>query len=164
MEDRSSRKSRMEQLKKKMKRDISYGELFNECIEVLDVNSHIYSFEKSQELIEKMEKEFRFTNTGRVGWKYITYKFSIKNISDLYSHSLDLNSNYFIILNGNNFPVIETTIGDVIKNFKDIAFVGFNTWIVNFDEGIIIENYHDEEITIGKRDILSRASADRCSE
>ncbi|MDF2960668.1 MAG: hypothetical protein K0S39_2403 [Paenibacillus sp.] len=151
MEDRNTRRFRIEQLKKNIKRNTSYGELFNECIAVLDIKTRVYSLEKSQELAEKMINEFTFTKWGRVDWNSVPHKFCIKNALELKMYKLDFNQNYFIIWNENNLPVIETTIGDVIKNFKDIAAVGFDTWVVNFDEGIIIENYHEGEITVGKK-------------
>lgn len=53
-------------------------------------------------------------------------------------------------------PVIETTIGDIIKNFEDIVAVAFDTWIVNFDDGIILEAFHEGEITIGKKGSIVR--------
>ncbi|GGD89882.1 CDI toxin immunity protein [Paenibacillus nasutitermitis] len=151
MKDRNARRFRIEQLKKNIKRITSYGELFNECIAVLDINSRVYSLEKSQEFAEKMVNEFRFTKWGRVDWNSISHKLFIKNALELNMYNLDLNQNYFIIWNEYNLPVIETTIGDVIKNFEDIVAVGFDTWVINFDEGIIIENYHEGELTIGKK-------------
>lgn len=66
MEDRNARGFRIEQLKKNIKRNTSYGELFNECIAVLNINSRVYSLEKSQELADKMVNEFNFTKWGRV--------------------------------------------------------------------------------------------------
>ncbi|MCG7406528.1 hypothetical protein MH117_03795 [Paenibacillus sp. ACRRX] len=151
MEDKNARKIRIEQLKKKIKKDVSYGNLFNECIEVLDVNSRICSHEKSQELVKQMVDEFIFTKWGRVDWNLTPHKFTIKEPSELNIYSIDITEKYFIIWNENNLPVIETTIEDIIKNFEDIVAVGFDTWIINFDEGIIIENYHEGEITIGKK-------------
>ncbi len=151
MEDRDARRFRIEQLKKNIKRNTSYGELFNECIAVLNINSRVYSLEKSQGLADKMVNEFNFTKWGRVDWNSVPNKFSIKDILELKMYELDFNKNYFIIWDEYNLPVIETTIGDVIENFKDITDVGFDTWIVNFDEGLIIENYHDGEITVGKK-------------
>jgi len=46
--------------------------------------------------------------------------------------------------------VIEAATEDIVKHFQDIIAVAFDTWIVNFDDGIVIENYHDGEIILGK--------------
>jgi hypothetical protein len=151
MKDKNVRRIRIEQLKKNIKKDIKYGELFSECIDVLDVDSRIYSHEKSQEIVKRMIDEYNFSKWGRVDWKLIPHKFSINNITELNTYTIASNNNYFVIWNEYNLPVVETTIGDIIKNFDDIVAVGFDTWIVNFDEGIIIENYHEGEITIGKK-------------
>jgi len=154
MEEKIARKIKIEQLKKNIKKDDSFGALLNECIDVLSVNSRIFSHMRSQEIVMKMEDEFKFTKWGRVDWRSIPHKFTIKEISELNIYTVDFNNNFYVIWNEYNLPVIETTIGDIIKNFKDIVAVGFDTWIVNFDEGIIIENYHEGEITIGKKGSL----------
>lgn len=151
MEDRNDRKFRIEQLKKNIKKEKFYGELFEECIDSLGDNSRIYSREKSQELAKKMVDEFNFTKWGRVDWSLLQDKFIIDESSELVKYTTALDDNYFIIWNAYNIPVVEATIGDIIKNFEDIIAVGFDTWIVNFDKRIIIENYHVGEITIGKK-------------
>jgi len=154
MEDRKARQIRIEQLKKSMKKDISYGELFNNCIEVLSVDSRVYSHEGSVEVVKRMEEEFSFTKWGRVDWSSIPRKFPISEPSQLQFYDIDQTQVYYIIWNDYNLPVVETTIGDIISHFEDIVAVGFDTWIVNFEERIIIENYHEGEIMIGKRENL----------
>lgn len=151
MEDRNARKFRIEQLKKNIKKENFYGELFEECIDSLGDKSRIYSREKSQELAKKMVDEFNFTKWGRVDWSLLQDKFIIDESSELVKYTTALDDNYFIIWNAYNIPVVEATIGDIIRNFEDIIAVGFDTWIVNFDKRINIENYHVGEITIGKK-------------
>ncbi|MFF2480069.1 hypothetical protein [Paenibacillus sp. NPDC058071] len=151
MEDRNARRFRMEQLKRNIIRDISYGELFNECIAVLDPSARVYSQERSQEIADKLTSEFPFTNWGRVDWDSLPNIIKLKDAFDLKRYTTDSNQNFYIIWDEYNLPVVETTLGDVINHFKEITAVGFDTWFVNFDESILIENHHEGEITVVRK-------------
>jgi hypothetical protein len=114
MEDKNARRIRIEQLKKNIKKNVTYGDLFNQCIDLLDVNSRIYSHEKSQKLVNKMVDEFPFTKWGRVDWESVPNKLSIKRTMELSVYQIELQQNYFIMWDQYNLPVIETTIGDIL--------------------------------------------------
>ncbi|MFC5472312.1 hypothetical protein ACFPPD_26870 [Cohnella suwonensis] len=99
-----------------------------------------------------MVNTFNFTNWSRLNWDEIIDKRIIIDIKDVTNlNYINTAEHFLVIWNEYNFPVIESSLSKIIESFDDVIAVGFDTWIVNFEIGIIIENYHEGEITIGKK-------------
>jgi hypothetical protein len=148
--DKQARLFRMEQLKKRVKIENPSGSLYSECIEALGPNTRIYSLEKSSGIVAMMESIVNFTQWARIDWESIDQKKSFKTPEELKDiESILLRDNYFIVWNEINLPVVETNLNNIINNFNDVIAVGFDTWIVNLDKGIIIESHHEGDLTVG---------------
>ncbi|HBS44041.1 MAG TPA: hypothetical protein DEA91_05455 [Paenibacillus sp.] len=150
MNDKQARLFRIEQLKKRIKIEIPSGSLYSECIEALGPNTRVYSSEKSSEIVSLMEKMVNFTQWARIDWESIDQKRSLKKPEELKDiEPILLRDNYFVVWNEFSLPIVETNLDNIIKNFNDVIAVGFDTWIVNLDKGIIIESHHEGDLTMG---------------
>ncbi|WP_170880245.1 hypothetical protein [Paenibacillus odorifer] len=150
MNDKQARLCRLEQLKKRIKIEVPSESLYSECIEALGPNTRIYSSEKSSEIVSLMEKMVNFTQWARIDWESIDQKRSLKKPEELKDiEPILLRDNYFVVWNEFSLPIVETNLDNIIKNFNDVIAVGFDTWIVNLDQGIIIESHHEGDLTMG---------------
>ena len=48
-----------------------------------------------------------------------------------------------------NLPCLKSELKNIIKSIDDVTAVSFDTWVVSSDYNIIIEFYHEGEITLG---------------
>ncbi|RKP44067.1 hypothetical protein D7Z26_27025 [Cohnella endophytica] len=155
MDDREARLFRIEQLKQRITRDKSHGSLFDECIDALGSETRIYSLEASQNIVTTMVNTFNFTRWGRLDWNGFAYNGNLIRINELMKlEFINTNEDYQIIWDEYSLPVVESSLVKIIENFDDVIAVGFDTWIINFELGIIIENHHEGEITIGVKKLF----------
>lgn len=97
-----------------------------------------------------MEKMVNFTQWARIDWESIDQKRSLKKPEELKDmEPILLRDNYFVVWNEFSLPIVETNLDNIIKNFNDVIAVGFDTWIINLDKGIIIESHHEGDLTMG---------------
>jgi hypothetical protein len=153
MDNKEARKIRIEQLKKRIKPKVQFGSLFEECLTELGEGTRIYSKEESQRLINQVENNFKFTSWGRIDWSKISIKKKADRINEvidfLGANQRRLQNSFLVCWDNAAYPIIETNLFKIMDSWDDVVAVGFDTWIVDLEQGIIIENYHEGEITVG---------------
>ncbi|NQX57945.1 hypothetical protein [Paenibacillus qinlingensis] len=153
MEYTSNRKWRLEQLlhKQKSKLKVSYGAIFEECLEALGEGTIILSEESSEIKRDELVDAFSFTPWGRIDWREAPRKSEIKSATDVLSTMLSLNIDIkapiFIIWAG-SYPVLQTEIETFIEAIDDVLAVDFDTFVY-CPSVYVIEFYHEGEITVG---------------
>lgn len=153
MDNKEARKIRIEQLKKRIKPQEQLGSLFEECITALGEGTRIYSEEKSQSLIKEVDDKFKFTTWGRIDWSAISTKKKVEKINEVIEF-LELNQisvyNSFLICWDNaTYPIIEAKLSNIIESWDDVEAGSLDTWIVDLEQGILIENHHEGELIVG---------------
>jgi hypothetical protein len=153
MEHKNSRKWRLEQLlqKQKSKQKVSYGVLFDECIEALGEGTIILSEESSETMRDELVNTYTFNPWGRIDWGIIHKKSEIKIATDvvstLKSLNVDIGTPIYIIWAGNH-PVLQTELQTLINALDDVLAVDFDTFIY-CPSLYVIEFFHEGEITVG---------------
>lgn len=153
MDNKEARKIRIQQLKKRIKPKLHSISLFEECLTALGEGTRIYSEEESKRLINQFVNNFNFTLWGRVDWSMISIKKKADRINEVIefieaSQRSILNS-FLVCWDNAAYPIIETNLFKIMESWDDVVAVGFDTWIVDLEQRIIIENYHEGEITVG---------------
>ncbi|NRF96010.1 hypothetical protein HQN89_34980 [Paenibacillus frigoriresistens] len=148
--DKQERKFRIEQLKRKIKKEVHTNTLFDECIDALGDNTRIYSLDESVRVVAMLVMSFPFTKWGRIDWESVERKITIHDIDEIIKLNEFENENELLIIwDEMNLPVVESTLQKILSNIDDVDAVGFDTWIVNMEMNKIIEIHHEGEITIG---------------
>lgn len=152
MEQEGSRKWRLEQLlrRKKAKQNISYGLLFDECIEALGEGVVILSEETSERIRNELTTAYPFTPWGRIHWNNTVNKYNLRLAADLLpalkSMSVDIGIPVYIIWGG-DYPVLQTNLQKVLSALDDVLAVDFDTFVY-CTSNYVIEFYHEGEITL----------------
>lgn len=55
----------------------------------------------------------------------------------------------YVMWDNANLPCLKSELKNIIKSIDDVTAVSFDTWVVSSDYNIIIEFYHEGEITLG---------------
>ncbi|MFD2332564.1 hypothetical protein ACFSR7_25175 [Cohnella sp. GCM10020058] len=148
--DRQERKFRIEQLKRKIKKEVQKNTLFDECISALGENTRIYSLNESVRVVAMLVMSFPFTNWGRVDWNSVEKKITIHDINEIRNlKEFENEHEVLLIWDEMNLPVVESTLAKILTHIEDVVAVGFNTWMINLDMNKIIEIHHDGEIIAG---------------
>lgn len=160
MEDKSIRRWRLEQLlqQQKSKQKISYGQLFEECIEALGEDIIIMSGETSETIRNELTNVYPFTSWGRINWNNTACRHVLISAFDLLPTLKSLNADTELpiyIIWGGTFPVLQTKLQKVLTALDDVLAVDFDTFIY-CPSHYVIEFYHEGEITLGLRDLISR--------
>ncbi|MFC5704187.1 hypothetical protein ACFPVX_23105 [Cohnella faecalis] len=151
--EQNSRKWRLEQLlqQQKSKQNISYGLLFEECIEALGEEVVIFSERTSERIRSELTTAYPFTSWGRIDWNNTTsrhdLRIAIDSIPVLKSKRLDTEAPIYIIWGG-NYPVLQTKLQKVLSALDDVLAVDFDTFAY-CPSNYVIEFYHEGEITLG---------------
>lgn len=149
--DKQERKLKIEQLKRKVKKEASPPILFEECMDALGDNTRIYSLDESVRVIARLVFSFPFTDWGSVDWNSVERKIAIHGIDEIRKlDEFDNDNELLIIWDEMNLPVVESTLEKILNHFDDVEAVGFNTWIINIEMNKLIEICHDGRITFGK--------------
>ncbi|KRF06805.1 hypothetical protein ASG89_18305 [Paenibacillus sp. Soil766] len=153
MEHKSDRKWRLEKLlqKHKSKQKLSYGVLFEECLDALGEGTIILSEESSETMRNELVNAYYFTPWGRIDWDKISKKTEIKIAADvlytLKSLNIDIGTPIYIIWSG-SYPVLQTDFQRFINALDDVLAVDFDTYVY-CSSHYVIEFFHDGEITLG---------------
>ena len=153
MEQECSRKWRLEQLlrRQKSKQNISYGLLFDECIEALGEGIVIFSEETSERTRNELTIAYSFTPWGRIDWNNTVNKHNLRLAIDimpaLMSMNKDIGIPIYVIWSG-DYPVLQTNLQKVLSALDDVLAVDFDTFVY-CPSNYVIEFYHEGEITLG---------------
>lgn len=126
--------------------------LLEECIEALSEKLVILSKEETELVYLDMIKEFPMTNWGRINWESIVDKRSAVGIDEcknILSELEILDSDIYIIWDEITLPSLLVPMKNVLTNIYDVLAVSSNTWLYVNDKKIVVEFYHENEISIG---------------
>ncbi|AYB38274.1 MULTISPECIES: CDI toxin immunity protein [Brevibacillus] len=120
--------------------------LLDECIEALD-NCYILNEDEKKQVENNFYSLVPLTNWGRIDWDKFDSKIEITQVEDILN--LCNESNFYIIWSVND-PILKSNINDILNKIDDVTAVSFDTWLLSEDKKIIIEFYHEGEVTLGK--------------
>nr|WP_113759925.1 hypothetical protein [Brevibacillus laterosporus] len=120
--------------------------LLDECIESLD-NCYILNEDEKKQVENNFYSLVPLTNWGRIDWDKFDSKIEITQVEDILN--LCNESNFYIIWSVND-PILKSDINDILNKIDDVTAVSFDTWLLSEDKKIIIEFYHEGEVTLGK--------------
>ncbi|MDX6189493.1 hypothetical protein SGQ83_09050 [Flavobacterium sp. Fl-318] len=122
--------------------------LFQECVDSLKKEVIVYAAAATLKIFEEFQQKNKFTFYGRIDWSTFQRSFKINNLDDIRKHIVH-NEKCYILWNDTSFPVLETSLQSVYMNVDNVLAVSYDTWLYVFEKNIVIEFYHDGEITIG---------------
>ena len=120
--------------------------LLKECIEKLR-NKQVHNLSVSNKIFQEISEYVKFTFYGRIDWEMYSNKRKLFDVNDILS-LLNKNDICLLLYNEASLPVIETKIEDFISCIDDVLAVSFDTWVWIKKKNIIIEFFHDGEITL----------------
>ncbi|WP_053217782.1 CDI toxin immunity protein [Virgibacillus senegalensis] len=126
--------------------------LFDECIEALGEDVHVFSDNNREQILSDFENSFPF-KWGRIEWEKVSNHAEVNTVDEIISF-LDQNVNeysnvVYVIWDEGTLPIIQTTLDKVLKNIDDVTAVSFDTWIFSPSTGYVIEIFHDGEVRVG---------------
>ena len=119
--------------------------LLQECIEIIE--GEVLEYEEGLRISDDIQIKVLFLN-GRVNFNEFKYQNNINNISSIET-LIDPSIDVYIIWDELRLPCVKSKLSHIIRYIDDIACVSFDTWIVSVDYNIVIEIYHEGEITLG---------------
>ena len=120
--------------------------LLEECIEVMGNDIYILNNDEKLFVERKLFDMLPFTRWGRIDWDNFKNKKEIYNMEDF--SSMDGSKKYYIIWDDPTKPIIKSKLTNILQNLDDVLAVSFDTWLLAEDESLIIEFYHEGEMTI----------------
>ncbi|AKA70178.1 hypothetical protein [Clostridium scatologenes] len=144
-------KKKYNELKKKneiniIRKEWESNTLLQECIE--NTGGKILDYDEGQKIVINIQEKFLFTVNGRMDWSNVNTKKSIKKLSDI-NDLVDTSVLFYVMWDEEKLPCLECQLKDIITFIDDVTSVSFDTWLVSSDYNIIIEFYHEGEITVG---------------
>jgi hypothetical protein len=122
--------------------------LLQECIDCLKNDIIIHDDSVSLKIFEEFQQKIKFTFYGRIDWSHFSKLFKANNLADISKH-LESNENCYVLWNDTSLPVLQTSLESVYLNIDDVLAVSYDTWLYFSEKNIVIEFYHDGEITLG---------------
>lgn len=127
--------------------------LFEECIEVLGKDSHVFSDKDSRKIRNEFESFFPLTKWGRIDWGQVPEQADVNIVDDIISF-LNQNMNeyskvVYVIWDEGTLPIIQSTLDKVFEVIDDVTAVSFDTWIMSASAEYVIEIFHDGKVKIG---------------
>lgn len=122
--------------------------LFQECIDCLN-NFEILSLESTEEIFNKLVKNFPITSYGSIDWSKFNGIINTEGILYLYQ-TLNLKNKYYILWDMQDTPSVVCDLDTILSNIYDVLAVSFNTWLLSLNMQEVIEFYHGNKVTYGK--------------
>ncbi|WP_026678705.1 hypothetical protein [Fictibacillus gelatini] len=127
--------------------------LFDECIEVLGENVHVFSDRQKEQVLNDFESSFPFTEWGRIDWVKVCNHAKVHTVDEIISFlhkNMKAYSNVvYVIWDEGTLPIIQSTLNKVFEVIDDVTAVSFDTWIFSPYSGYVIEIFHDGEVRVG---------------
>lgn len=123
--------------------------LLDECIDALGVKAIVYDSKSSSEISHKIQALVSFTSWGRIDSNKLIESYSIKSVNDLLRIVTEKNideQEFYIMWNDASCPIIKSKLSLILDKIDDVTAVSFDTWLFNFDNGYIVEFYHEGEV------------------
>ncbi|WP_420849535.1 hypothetical protein [Paenibacillus montanisoli] len=103
-----------------------------ECIDALGNDVKIFSDEQSKLYVNELDKTFTFFSWGKVDWSNIENKELINGPSEVIKfiekNKNNLSDRYLIIWDNARYPVIETSLQQIINAWVNVISVSFDTF------------------------------------
>ncbi|MGD7007015.1 hypothetical protein [Metabacillus sp. 84] len=127
--------------------------LFDECIEALGEDVHVFSDNNRDQILSDFENSFPFAEWGRIEWEKVSSHAEVNAVDEIISfldQNVDEYSNVvYVIWDEGTLPIIQSTLDKVFKVIDDVTAVSFDTWIFSPSSGYVIEIFHDGEVRVG---------------
>ncbi|WP_152658617.1 hypothetical protein [Oceanobacillus sp. CFH 90083] len=126
--------------------------LFDECIEALGEDVHVFSDNNREQILSNFESSFPF-KWRRIEWEKVSNHAEVNTVDEIISfldQKVDEYSNVvYVIWDEGTLPIIQSPLDKVFKVIDDVTAVSFDTWIFSPSSGYVIEIFHDGEVRIG---------------
>ncbi len=126
--------------------------LFDECIEALGEDLHVFSDNNREQILSNFESSFLF-KWGRIEWEKVSNHAEVNTVDEIISfldQNVDEYSNFvYVIWDEGTLPIVQSTLDKVLKVIDDVTAVSFDTWIFSPSTGYVIEIFHDGEVRVG---------------
>lgn len=121
--------------------------LLEECIEALGNDICILNGDEKLDMEDKFYDTVPLTTWGRINWDKFKNIKEVKELADL--NLIEGNKKYYIIWGDIEKPIIKSELVNILNNLDDVLAVSFDTWLLAEDESMVIEFYHESDVTIG---------------
>lgn len=122
------------------------SELLQECIDF--TGAKCFDYYESNKISNEFEEKIPINQYGRMDFAKFKLTNTIVHVNELYQF-VDKSKEFYIIWSNVELPCLKVDIDTIIKFIDDVTAVSFDTWLVSLDYKIIIEFYHEGEITLG---------------
>lgn len=162
--DRENRLKRMESLirnRKLQEKREEDNQIKKELKKILgDKEIQILSKNQSEEIESKLIINYPFASWGRIDWSKVDKKYELiinENIEKellklLTKLNINTTESTYLIFGNPEYPIIQTSIQDVLNQISEIMFIGPDQWLLDIDFNYIIELTHDNILTVGLKD------------
>jgi hypothetical protein len=140
--DELKKKNRIASIQKTWKNNV----LLQECVE--STGGKLLNYDEGNRILEEIQDKIPFRLDGRVDFSKFKFKDNINIITSI-SELIKNSTEFYVMWNEVNLPCLKSGLKDIIKFINDVTAVSFDTWVVSSDYNIIIEFYHEGEITLG---------------
>ena len=127
--------------------------LFDECIEVLGENVHVFSDSQREQVLSDFESTFPFTGWGRIEWEKVSNNAKVHTVDEiisfLHQNMKEYSNVVYVIWDEGTLPIIQSTLDKVFEVIDAVTAVSFDTWIFSPYSGYVIEIFHDGEVRVG---------------
>lgn len=121
--------------------------LLEECIEALGNDICIFNGDEKLDIEDKFYNMVSLTTWGRINWDKFKSIGEVKGVEDL--NIIEGNKKYYIIWGDIEMPIVKSELVNILNNLDDVIAVSFDTWLLAEDESMVIEFYHESDVTIG---------------
>ena len=139
--DELKKKNRITSIQKSWENNM----LLQDCIE--STGGKVLPYDDGNKISEEVQSKIPFLN-GRVDFSRFKYKNRMNTISSI-NELINSSIEFYVMWDEANLPCLKIELKDIINSIDDITCVSFDTWVVSLDHNIIIELYHEGEITLG---------------
>ncbi|AWT48831.1 hypothetical protein DLE54_04310 [Psychrobacter sp. YP14] len=116
--------------------------LFDEALDALK-EVRVLADDESRKVMDQFVSSFpiRTSGSGGIDWNKVEKKVLLSCIEEISNQiNLTLTDSCFVIWNDAAHPIIETTVGSIVKVFDDVTAVSFDTWIFIPKNNNVIES------------------------
>ncbi len=156
MNDNDARKWRLQQLlrrnKDKIEKNQPHNALFIECVEALGDGTIVLSKKASKKIMYELEGAFPITFWGRIEWSKVQNKINVESPAEILKaleNRLNIDTLFYIVWGYGDSPCLKANLDRIIHSIDAVTCVGGDQFLFCPEYGVVIEFYHEGEITIG---------------
>ena len=130
------------------------SDLFQECVAGLS-DVKILDLAETDKQFDTFEEELPILSWGKIDWNSILQKIQLERAGEIIPSLKKLlgkktiDQAVYILWGEASIPAIKTNLSSVVTVFNDVISVAPDTWLVNFEEGYVVEIFHDGQMTAG---------------